>query len=84
MAFRLSDSNETGPKIFDAMIPNIHNKLQGAFDRLSKYCLSFSLEAENQDIKTIQDYENTILKWGQEIQLRQYLLSLSNAPCNLL
>jgi hypothetical protein len=29
--------------------------------------LSFSLEAENQDIKTIQDYENTILKWGQEI-----------------
>lgn len=54
-------------KIFDTMIPNIHNKLQGAFDRLSKYCLSFSLEAENQDIKTIQDYENNILKWGQEI-----------------
>lgn len=54
-------------KLFDAMIPNLHNKLQSAFERLSKYCLSFSLEAENNDIQTVQDYENNILKWGTEI-----------------
>ncbi|XP_052073053.1 uncharacterized protein LOC127711143 [Mytilus californianus] len=54
-------------KMFDEMIPDIHNKLQRAFERVSKYCLSFSLEAENQDIRAIQDYENNILKWEEDI-----------------
>ncbi|CAG2237419.1 unnamed protein product [Mytilus edulis] len=56
-------------KMFDGMIPDIHNKLQRAFERVSKYCISFSLEAENQDIRAIQDYENNILKWEEDIQM---------------
>lgn len=54
-------------KHFDVMIPDVHNKLQRAFERLQKYCLSFSSEAENHDIKAVQSYENNILFWSNEI-----------------
>lgn len=57
-------------KHFDPMVPDIHNKLQRAFERLQKYCLSFSTEAENHDIKAVQSYENSILFWSDEIPNR--------------
>lgn len=56
-------------RIFDGVVKNSRNKLQGTFyNHLDKYCLSFSSEADDYDVTSVLEYENNINVWRQDIQ----------------
>nr|KAG5698423.1 hypothetical protein BaRGS_006618 [Batillaria attramentaria] len=49
---------------FDELLASVRGKLTEALeDHIAKYCHSFSAEAEECDIRCVQEYENNITRW---------------------
>ena len=54
-------------KMFEYISFSLKNELEDGYEKLKKYCISFSAESDGHDLKSVRDYENKVINWEKDI-----------------